>query len=175
MSAVRPLVTSSDADRSIRLATKESPVRIPTLLALVLVASPLLARAPGGASPLSPVEVVTAYAAAWAEPDEGARRALLERAWTDDGTYSDPTAHVEGREALVRHIAGFLATAGTTKLERASGVEAHHGSLRFAWRIVAADGKVVAQGFDYGELAGDGRLKKIVGFFGPFPELETSH
>jgi hypothetical protein len=150
-------------------------VRIPTLLALlVLVSSALIARAPTGASMLSPTEVVTAYAAAWAEPDEAARRALLEKAWADDGVYSDPTAHVEGRDALVSHIAGFLATAGSTRLERSSGVEVHHSSLRFAWRVVAADGKVVAEGFDYGELAEDGRLEKIVGFFGPFPKLESS-
>ena len=48
--------------------------------------------------------VVTAYGSSWNEPDEAARRQLLESAWADDGTYCDPTASVEGREALVAHI-----------------------------------------------------------------------
>lgn len=84
----------------------------------------------------------------------------------------DPTARVEGREALVKHIGGFLAQMGEARLERSSGVEVHHDVLRFEWKIVAADGSVVAAGFDYGEIAADGRLKRIVGFFGPFPALE---
>ena len=76
---------------------------------------------------------------------------------------------------LKKELMQFRFQAKTGKLERASGVEVHHGSLRFAWKIVAPDGKVVGQGFDYGELAEDGRLRKIVGFFGPFPDLESSH
>jgi hypothetical protein len=41
--------------------------------------------------------VVTTYGSAWNEPDEAARRQLLESAWADHGTYCDPTANVEGR------------------------------------------------------------------------------
>jgi len=121
---------------------------------------------------IEPVEAVASYTAAWDEPDETKRRALLERAWTDDGIYTDPTAYVEGREALIKHIAGFLNQMGEARLERSSGVEVHHNVLRFEWRIVTPDKTIVATGFDYGELAEDGRLQRIVGFFGPFPELE---
>jgi hypothetical protein len=121
---------------------------------------------------MTPTDAVSAYAAAWAEPDEAMRRTLLEKAWTDDGVYTDPTAHLEGRDALLSHIGGFLAQMGEARLERSSAVDVHHGVLRFEWRIVAPDGSVVTAGFDYGELADDGRLRKIVGFFGPFPALE---
>ena len=44
-------------------------------------------------------EVVSAYTAAWNEPDDGKRRRLLEAAWADDGTYTDPQSDVAGREA----------------------------------------------------------------------------
>jgi hypothetical protein len=144
-----------------------------TKSSLLCVAAILGSAVAGSATAqIEPVDAVTAYATAWAEPDEGKRRALLEKGWADDGVYMDPTAHVEGREALLQHIAGFLATMGEAKLERSSGVEVHHDVLRFQWRIVTPDGTVVADGFDYGELAEDGRLKRIVGFFGPFPGLE---
>ena len=52
-------------------------------------------------------EVVAAYMAAWNEADEGKRRRLLERAWADDGAYTDPQSDVAGREALVALIGGM--------------------------------------------------------------------
>ena len=50
-------------------------------------------------------------------------------------------------------------------------MDAHHGKLRFRWRLVGADGTLVTEGMDYGELADDGQIQRIVGLFGPFPEL----
>jgi hypothetical protein len=114
-------------------------------------------------------EVVAGYAAAWCEPDEAARRHLLERAWADEGVYCDPTATVEGREALVAHIGEFHERLPGTRIVAASGVDEHHGYLRFAWQVVAPDGVVTGEGVDFAELDGDGRLKLIVGFFGPLP------
>lgn len=46
-------------------------------------------------------QVLLAYVAAWNEADEEKRRALLEFSWAENGIYSDPTAQVSGREALV--------------------------------------------------------------------------
>ena len=42
-------------------------------------------------------EIVLAYVAAWSETDEGKRRALLEKSWAENGTYTDPTVEVVGR------------------------------------------------------------------------------
>lgn len=118
-------------------------------------------------------EVVTSYGAAWNEPDEDARRKLLNQGWADDGIYCDPTATVSGREALVTHIAGFHQQFPGARIEVASGVDEHDGWLRFAWTMVGADGATIMEGFDVGELAPDGRLRRIVGFFGPFPPVES--
>ncbi len=121
---------------------------------------------------LTPQEAVDLYGEAWAEPDEERRRELLERAWAEDGVYTDPTAEVKGREALVAHIEGFLEQAQGGRIVIASRVDHHHGTrLRFSWTMEAADGRALAEGMDYGELDEDGRLKLIVGFFGPFPPL----
>jgi hypothetical protein len=116
-------------------------------------------------------EVVGAYGAAWNEPDEGSRRKLLEEAWADDGVYCDPTATVVGREALIAHIAGFREQFAGARIDIASGVDEHDGWLRFAWTMVGADGVTLLEGFDVGHLGADGRLERIVGFFGPFPPL----
>jgi hypothetical protein len=117
----------------------------------------------------SPAEVVAAYGAAWNEPDEARRRRLLEASWAVDGVYTDPTAHVEGRDALLAHIAAFQRQMPGARIRATSGVDAHHGRLRFTWAMDGADGSLVVEGIDFGELAPDGRLGRIVGFFGPPP------
>ena len=38
------------------------------------------------------------------------------------------------------------------------------------WRMVLADGKVFLEGIDFGELNSDGKLHRIVGFFGPLAQ-----
>jgi len=111
--------------------------------------------------------VVASYAAAWGEPDRTKRQQLLERVFAADGTYTDPTVDLPNRAALVEHIDQFLKRSPGSKIEPTSVVDTHHGSLRFAWRLVLADGKVAAEGLDFGELTPDGRIKRIVGFFGP--------
>ena len=114
-------------------------------------------------------EVVALYASAWNEPDTAARRRELERAWADEGIYSDPTAHVEGRDALLAHIGGFQAQMPGARIVLTSGIDAHHGAIRFTWTLRAGDGKIVTEGIDFGELADDGRLSRITGFFDPPP------
>jgi hypothetical protein len=41
--------------------------------------------------------------------------------------------------------------------------------LRFLWRLVRADGTTGDISIDIGETGPDGRLTKIIGFFGPPP------
>ncbi len=118
---------------------------------------------------MDPTEAVVTYGAAWNEPDDAKRAALLERAWTDDGVYLDPTGSAEGRDALVTHIGGFQTTMPGHTIDMTSGVDEHDRVFRFAWVMRNAGGDVL-EGMDYGELADDGRISRIVGFFGPFPD-----
>ena len=53
-------------------------------------------------------ELIALYVRAWSEPDYALRQKLLEQVWAEDGTYTDPTAHVAGRKALVDRIVGFF-------------------------------------------------------------------
>jgi hypothetical protein len=118
--------------------------------------------------------VVTAYGSSWNEPDEAARRKLLEAAWANDGTYCDPTANVEGREALVAHIGAMQVAMPGHTIDLVTGVDEHDGHFRFGWAMHGPDGSAVLEGMDYGRLAEDGRLQQIVGFFGPFPTPDRS-
>jgi len=49
-------------------------------------------------------ELITLYTGAWSEPDRALRQQLLERAWAEDGTYTDPTAH----DGKLHRIVGFF-------------------------------------------------------------------
>jgi hypothetical protein len=79
---------------------------------------------------------------------------------------------VTGRDALLAHIAGFQQMLPGARIEMTSGVDEHDGWLRFAWSMIDVSGATATEGFDVGELGPDGRLQRIVGFFGPFPPLQ---
>ncbi len=118
---------------------------------------------------LTTQQIVDSYGASWNETDDAKRRALLEQSFADEATYTDPQSDVSGREALVAHIAGFHQTFAGAKIVATSAVDEHHERFRFTWIMQAADGSTMMEGIDFGELAPDGRIKKIVGFFGPPP------
>jgi hypothetical protein len=123
---------------------------------------------------LTTQQIVDAYGAAWGEPDIAKRRALLEQAWADDATYTDPQSDVKGRDGLIELISGFQRQVSGAKIVATSAVDAHHDRFRFAWAMQSADGATMMEGIDYGELAPDGRIQKIVGFFGPPPPALSS-
>ena len=116
-------------------------------------------------------KIVTQYMAAWNEPDDTARHALLEQCWSDSGVYLDPNVSLAGRDALARHIAKVQASRPGARLEFMSGIDVHHNVVRFLWRLVRADGTCGDTSIDFGEVGPDGRLVKIVGFFGAPPSL----
>jgi len=121
-------------------------------------------------------EVMVAYIEAWNTPEERTRRNLLDRCWADDGTYTDPISEVRGKEALVAHIGRFLSEGPSGRgpgyrIPIGSGVEQHHGMIRFSWVLLDPESTTVFEGLDVGELTADGRLKRIVGFFGPPPPI----
>ena len=116
-------------------------------------------------------ETVKVYCAAWSEPDVERRRELLGRVWAPEGTYTDPLSHVEGPEALVELIGDFLQKSPGAQIVPSSHADFHHGMLRFTWKFIGGDGKTVIEGIDFGVVGNDGKLQKIVGFFGSIKPL----
>jgi SnoaL-like domain len=112
---------------------------------------------------------LTRYMAAWNEADAAIRQTLLEQCWADDGVYVDPNVELAGREQLSQHIAKVQATRPGARVEFMSGIDIHHHVLRFLWRLVRPDGTVGVTSIDFGEIGSDGRLTKIIGFFGEAP------
>lgn len=113
-------------------------------------------------------DLVDDYQASLLEPDEDARREILARLWTDDCLVINPDACVRGRDALNAHITNIRAGFGGTPIV-CRPADGHSGMLRFVWRIVDPGGELLAEGMNFGEQAPDGRLRKLVVFYGVTP------
>lgn len=118
---------------------------------------------------MEPRETIQAYCEAWSDIDRAKRRKLLEGAWADDGIYCDPLATVSGRSALEDHIAEFAERMPGHVIDLTSGVDSHDGFARFGWLMCGPDGGAVTEGVDFVTFANDGRISRVVGFFGPLP------
>ena len=114
---------------------------------------------------------VARYCAAWATVDPSAREALLAEVWSESGEYVDPQpVRVTGRTALTAEILRFQRAYPGSRF-RCGPVQAHHNYVRYAWAMVGADGVERFQGMDFGEFDSDGRLVRIVSFFGAAPSI----
>jgi hypothetical protein len=111
-----------------------------------------------------PKVVLDGYLEAWNADDPGERASLLEATVTDDVEFVDPTAHITGRADLLQHIAATRATYQGLQFAPAGEPDAHNNFVRVAWEA-RIGGRVVLRGIDVDELADDGRLSRIVGFF----------
>lgn len=113
------------------------------------------------------VVLIDRYCAAWNEPDALRRRELMASVWAEAATYTDPNVHAAGVDELLDHIARTVARRPGAKVVRTSRIDVHHGVARFGWRIVQADGSMLPEGLDLVDITADGKIGRIVGFFGP--------
>ena len=114
--------------------------------------------------------LIERYLAAWNEPDRDRRAALVADVWAADGRLIDPPRAAAGHAGIAEMGAALQAQFPGHRFRRASGIDAHHDQFRFAWELVGPDGAVALAGLDVGELAPDGRLRRVTGFFGALPE-----
>jgi hypothetical protein len=116
-------------------------------------------------------KLVDSYCAAWSAANSAERRTLLAEVWEEAGIYIDPTAVCTGREELAEHIGKVQQRYPGARVVRTSVLDRHHDRLRFGWKMILADGKSLPESVDFGELSDNGKLRRIVGFFGPLVPL----
>lgn len=126
------------------------------------------------ATPSTLCALVDAYCSVWSQPDPELRRQQLLPVWASNATYTDPTVHTTGFDELIEHIGKVLARRPGSRVERTSKVDGHHECARFAWHVVQADGTSLPEGIDFLEINDDGKIQRIVGFFGPL-EKRAKH
>jgi hypothetical protein len=115
-------------------------------------------------------DTIDAYLAMWNEEDDAKRAALVEQAWTTNARYRDPLLEADGYDGLDAMVTTVHGHYPGHRFRRTSGIDMHHDTARFGWELVAPDGTVTVAGIDVAQVAGDGRLDAITGFFGPLPD-----
>jgi hypothetical protein len=116
-------------------------------------------------------KVVDAYFDMWNEGDAARRDAIIARAWTPGGSYTDPLLEAAGATAISQMVEAVQEKYPEHRFNRTSGIDVHHSSARYTWELAGPDGSVLVGGVDIADIADDGRLERVTGFFGPIPEL----
>jgi hypothetical protein len=114
--------------------------------------------------------LVDAYFEMWQTTDEDRRADLVAGTFTEDGRHVDQHADASGHAGLVEMIAGVHAGFPGFQMARTSGIDRFGDQLRFAWELNGADGTPIVAGIDVAEVAADGRLQRVTGFWGDLPQ-----
>ena len=112
---------------------------------------------------------VDTHLKAYCEPDPATRAELLAAVWAPTGALFDPPFEGEGLDAIAAMTDVVLTHYAGHTFHRTTDVDAHHTFGRYGWELVAPDGTVAVTGTDIVEFDAEGRLTRIVGFFGPLP------
>ncbi len=107
--------------------------------------------------------------AAWNERDPDKVRGHLERALAPDVEFIDPSIETHGIDEFEANVHEVHARIPGADYARASGVDSHHRLHRYAWQITR-DGELLMPGFDVTEVDEQGRVLRVLGFFGPLPD-----
>ena len=110
--------------------------------------------------------LVDRHLAAYCEPDAGRRIAAIRELWNPEGRLVDPPLEARGHQGIADQAATLLAQFPQHRFARNGAVDTHHGFLRYGWTLLDVSGATVLQGVDFAELDGEGRLVRVVGFFG---------
>lgn len=110
--------------------------------------------------------IIRMYDEAWNTTDVSERRNLLEQALADDCELLEPRGRFTGRAAIIDRLAGFTERFPGARVDITSDVDEHNGFARYGWKIVNPDGSELLHGIDIVERAPEGRLRRVVMFFG---------
>lgn len=111
-------------------------------------------------------DLVDRYLAAWNATEAGARQAMIESAWAEQGSYRDPALAAEGHAAIGGMVAAVQQRFPGHAFRRTGPIDAHNNRMRFAWELAPEGGGAPAvRGVDFAVVAPDGRLASVTGFF----------
>src|SRR5262245_20130032 len=114
---------------------------------------------------------IDTHLAGYCEADPDTRTALLASVWATDGVLMDPPLEGRGVAEIGGLVDAVLAHYPDHRFERTSAVDVHHGFARYEWKLVSPGGDAAVAGTDFAQVDDDGKLTRVIGFFG---ELEPA-
>lgn len=128
------------------------------------------APATDAADPAHLAALVDGVLSAYCDPDRARREVRIAELWAPDGELLDPPLEGRGHTELSGLTDIVLTHYPDHIFRRTSGIDVHHGRARYEWELVGPTGEVAVSGLDVAEFTSDGRMQRIVGFFGPLPQ-----
>jgi hypothetical protein len=107
--------------------------------------------------------------AAWNELDPSKVRSHLDRALSPEVEFIDPSIETHGIDEFEATFTACGRKFPALSTQGKVGFDSHHGLHRYSWQI-SRDGEVVLPGFDATEVDDDGKVTRVLGFFGPLPQ-----
>lgn len=104
--------------------------------------------------------------AAWNELDAARVRGHLELALAADAVFVDPSIVTRGIAEFEANVHDFRKRYPAARCRRTSAFDAHHGLYRYQWDIRIGE-QTLLEGMDVVEVDGEGKVRKVQGFFGP--------
>ncbi|MFM7330574.1 MAG: nuclear transport factor 2 family protein [Brachymonas sp.] len=108
--------------------------------------------------------------AAWNERDMSKVRAHLEQALSPEVEFIDPTIITRGIDAFEQSVREFRTKYPEADIRRSATLGVHHQLYRYSWEI-SVKSKVFLVGMDVTETDAQGRVMRVLGFFGPLPSV----
>ena len=120
-------------------------------------------------APIAYDDLAQRYIDAWNETDMTARRAAVDKLYTDDARYIDPMAVAEGRDAITSMIGAVQEQFPDFTFRLAGSVDGHHNQARFGWELGPAGSPAPIVGFDVAVTDDAGRIRTVLGFLDKVP------
>ncbi len=115
------------------------------------------------------IGALDAYTRAWTEPDPEVVRELVSRCWTEESEIIGPGYYFKGRKAVLDEIARFHREQSDYKVIMTSGFDTHGVWTRFTIAMVKPDGSRGHEGWDVVEQDSEGKIRRVISFWGPLP------
>ena len=96
---------------------------------------------------------------------------LLEQSLTPNAEIWGPARVFAGYAQISEKIDGVQKNWPNCRLVVTSGIVCFSNAGHFAMALVSADGSVLASGHSVVELAADGRIDRVLAFWGPQPPI----
>ena len=121
---------------------------------------------PAGLDAGTATATIDTHLEAYGEADATRRMQLIEQVWAADGRLLDPPLDGRGHDGISELTTIVHAHYPGHTFRRTSAVDMHHHVARYAWELAGADGTVAVAGLDVAEFGADGRIVRVLGFFG---------
>lgn len=110
--------------------------------------------------------------AAWNERDLSKVRDHLEQALSPDVEFIDPTIITRGIDEFEQNVREFRTKYPQADIRRSANLDSHHQLHRYSWEI-SVNSKVFLMGMDVTETNAQGKVTRVLGFFGPLPSVNA--